>query len=102
MAGADIYTKQDKIYSAYGTETETPAYTLINCGFGTEVISKEKVLFSLYISANNLMYASYQNHLSRLKYGARNYATGRIGVYNMGRNSSFKLLLPFGLKRSKE
>lgn len=102
MAGADIYLKQDKIYSAYGTETETPAYTLINFGIGAEVTSKEKTLFSLYISANNLTDVDYQSHLSRLKYGAENYGTGRTGVFNMGRNISFKLLVPFGLKKAKE
>ena len=102
MVGVDSYFKQDKIYSAFDTETETPAYTLIHTGMGTEVASKGKILFSLYISVNNLTDVAYQNHLSRLKYGAENYATGRKGVYNMGRNISVKLIVPVGLKKPKE
>jgi iron complex outermembrane receptor protein len=37
---------------------------------------------------------AYQNHLSRLKYAAVNNATGRAGVYNMGRNFSVKVNVP--------
>jgi iron complex outermembrane receptor protein len=91
------YFKQDKIYSAYGTETVTPAYTLINAGFGTDIIYRKQKLCSLYISGSNLADIGYQSHLSRLKYAAQNNATGRIGVYNMGRNISFKLLIPINL-----
>lgn len=102
MAGADIYLKQDKIYSAYGTETETPAYTLINLGIGAEMVLKEKAFFSFYISINNLTDVVYQSHLSRLKYADENYLTGRKGIYNMGRNISIKLVVPLSIKRSKE
>ena len=94
--GFDHYFKQNHFYSAYGTETETPGYTLFNLGMGTDVVSKNKTLFSLYLSANNLFDVAYQSHLSRLKYAAINNATGRSGVYNMGRNLSFKLLVPIG------
>ncbi len=100
--GADNYFAQNKFYSAFGTETRTPGYTLINLGLGTEFVRKDKVLFSVYISINNLTNVAYQNHLSRLKYGAVNYVTGRRGVYNMGRNMSFKVVVPFGLKKAKE
>ncbi len=90
----DTYFKQDKIYSAYGTETATPAYTLINAGFGGDLLRKGKPVFSMYFSINNLTDKTYQNHLSRLKYGAVNNVSGRTGVYNMGRNFSVKLLIP--------
>lgn len=92
--GVDNYFRQDKFYAAFGTETETPSYTLVNFGIGTDITSKSKTLFSIYISANNITDVAYQNHLSRLKYGAENNVTGRTGVYNMGRNISFKLLVP--------
>jgi iron complex outermembrane recepter protein len=36
---------------------------------------------------------SYQSHLSRLKYAPENIATGRTGVFNMGRNVSLKLII---------
>jgi iron complex outermembrane receptor protein len=92
--GIEKYFEKNKFYSAFGTETATPGYTLLNFGMGTDVISKSKTLFSLYISVNNLTDVAYQSHLSRLKYGPVNNATGRTGVYNMGRNISFKLIVP--------
>lgn len=91
--------EQTKIYSAYNTETKTPAYNLLNIGLGTNIINKkEKPVCSVFISINNVMDASYQNHLSRLKYAPENYSTNRMGVYNMGRNFSFKLLIPINIK----
>ena len=92
--GIDHNWKQNHYYAAYGTETGTPAYTLLNFGVGTEIVSKKQTVCSLFISINNLTNVAYQSHLSRLKYGETNYVTGRTGVYNMGRNISFKLLIP--------
>jgi iron complex outermembrane receptor protein len=92
------YFAQNKYYSAYGTETGTPAYTLLNLGFGTDFVNRKRTICSLYISATNLADIAYQSHLSRLKYEPENYASGRTGVYNMGRNISFKLIVPIGLK----
>ena len=43
---------------------------------------------------NNLNDVSYQSNMSRLKYTDINHVTGRTGVYNMGRNISFKLIIP--------
>ena len=90
----DHNAEQNHIYSAYGTETRTSGYTLFNIGAGTDFTSKGKTLFSLNISVNNLTDVAYQNHLSRLKYAATNYKTGRNGIYNMGRNISFLLRVP--------
>jgi len=103
MIGVENYLKQDRFYAAFGTETETPGYTLINFGTGTDVVNKNnKIIFSFYVSVNNIMDAAYQSHLSRLKYAGTNYATGRTGVFNMGRNISFKLLVPFDIRKQKE
>jgi iron complex outermembrane receptor protein len=93
--GIDKYFDQRNFYAAFNTETETPGYTLINLGIGADVLSKKHTLFSIYVTANNLTDVAYQSHLSRLKYAAENYVTGRTGVYNMGRNISFKLVIPF-------
>jgi len=98
-AGVEYYFEQDRSYSAFGTETTTPAYLLVNLGMGTDFLSKEKTVCSLFVSVNNLGDVTYQDHLSRLKYADVNYASGRRGVYNMGRNVSVKLVVPFGLKR---
>jgi iron complex outermembrane recepter protein len=92
------YFTQNKYYAAYSTETKTSGYSLLNFGLGSDFILKGKTICSLYISASNLTDVAYQSHLSRLKYAATNYATGRTGVYNMGRNISFKLIVPIGLK----
>jgi iron complex outermembrane receptor protein len=94
--GVEHYFKQNKIYTAYNTETATPAYTILNLGIGTEITSGNKTFCSLYININNITDLAYQSHLSRLKYAPVNFATGRIGVFNMGRNISFKVLIPIG------
>ena len=96
--GVDSYFKQNHFYEAFGTETATPGYTLLNAGIGTDIISKKGTLFSIYISANNLTNVAYQSHLSRLKYLNENNATGRKGIYNMGRNFSIKLIVPIDIK----
>jgi iron complex outermembrane receptor protein len=90
---------QNKIFTAYNTETATAGYSLLNAGLGADIVSaKGKTLFSLHISGMNLGDVAYQNHLSRLKYAAENLATGRTGVFNMGRNFSIKLNIPFSTK----
>ncbi len=91
--GVDYFFKQDKAFSAYGTETRTPSYTLLSAGLGANVKAFNRPNFmSIYISAENLADAAYQSHLSRLKYAPNNPLTGRNGVYNMGRNISLKLI----------
>ena len=93
------YLAQNKFYAAFGTETKTPAYTLINIGAGTSVKNKKGfTCFSIYISVNNLMDVAYQSHLSRLKYTPLNYANGRSGVFGMGRNMSLKLVVPINFR----
>ncbi len=95
------YLEQNKFYAAYGTETKTPAYTLLNAGLGTDIKNrtKDRTYCSVYISANNLLDVAYQSHMSRLKYAPENYATNRMGVFGMGRNISFKLVVPLYFKR---
>jgi iron complex outermembrane recepter protein len=90
----DHYFKQNNFYSAYNTETATPAYTLLSVGVGANIKALgKKDCMSIFISAENLADVSYQSHLSRLKYAPENVATGRMGVFNMGRNVSVKLIL---------
>ncbi|MEO6229308.1 MAG: TonB-dependent receptor [Ferruginibacter sp.] len=93
---------QDQIFSAYNTETATPAYTLLNAGIGADFVTKKgKPLFTLNFIATNIGDVAYQNHLSRLKYAAENMATGRTGVFNMGRNFSIKLNIPLNIPINK-
>lgn len=96
--GVDNYLAQNKFYAANGTETATPAYTLVNAGIGTDILSGKRTVCTLIVNVNNLADVAYQSHLSRLKYEAENYASGRTGVYNMGRNVTLKLLIPLSIK----
>ena len=99
--GIDWYAAQNNVFSAYDTETPTPGYTLLNIGVGTDFVSGGKTRFSLIVVGQNLTDIGYQSHLSRLKYSAVNYATGRAGVFNMGRNFSIKLLIPIAFSEAK-
>ena len=92
--GLDCYLKQSNIYSADDTETVTPGYALLSLSAGTDIQVKGKKIAELYITADNLLDKAYQNHLSRLKYTDMNVVTGRRGVYNMGRNITFKVVIP--------
>ena len=93
---------QNYYFSAYSTETSSRAYTLINAGLGADVLNKAgKTVLKISINVNNLGDIAYQNHLSRLKYAPENLATGRTGVYSMGRNIGFKLIIPFDLRKNK-
>jgi iron complex outermembrane receptor protein len=90
---------QNNIFSAYNTETATNGYTLLNAGLGADFVSKKgNTIFSINLVGSNLGDVAYQNHLSRLKYASENLATGRMGVFNMGRNFSIKLNFPLSFK----
>ena len=90
--------RQDHPFSAFGTETSTAGYTLLNAGLSTDIINKDKTLFSIYFNAMNIGDVGYQNHLSRLKYLDENAWTGRRGIYNMGRNFSVKINVPLRIE----
>jgi iron complex outermembrane receptor protein len=96
----DYYFAQKKVLLENNTETPSQSYYLINLGAGTDVVSKKgNTLFSVYFSVNNLLNTAYQNHLSRIRYAAENSATGRVGVFNLGRNFSIKLIIPLSIKK---
>jgi iron complex outermembrane receptor protein len=100
------YAKQNRVYLTDNTETPTPGYTLFNAGVGAGFSNKKgKTIFNLYIMGNNLFDVAYQDHLSRLKYFEPYPDDPRPhhGIYNMGRNISFKLDVPlsFDLKSAK-
>jgi iron complex outermembrane recepter protein len=87
---------QNHPFTGYNTETQTPAYTLLNLGYSTQIQYRNKTLFSVSLVGQNITDVAYQHHLNRLKYGPVNEATGRMGVFNMGRNFSFKVNIPIG------
>lgn len=98
--GMDFYATQGRVYLADNTETVTPGYKLFNIGFGSDITNKSgKVLFTFSILCNNVTDVTYQSHLSRLKYFEQYPVnpTGRSGIYNMGRNIGFKLIIPINI-----
>ena len=92
--GLECYLRQGHVYAVDDTETATPSYTLLNLSAGTDLTWKDRKVAELYVTADNLLNRAYQSHLSRLKYADVNTVTGRQGVYNMGRNITFKLVVP--------
>ena len=94
--------QQDRALLANGTETPTPSYSLWNAGLGTDINKKNgSTLFTFYATVTNIFDTAYQSHLSRLKYASENAATGRVGVFNMGRNFSIKLNIPLSFTLGK-
>jgi iron complex outermembrane receptor protein len=105
---------QHDIYSAQYTELPSYAYTLLNTGIGTNFIGKKDkhLLCSLFINCTNVMNIAYVDHTARTQYfwaynGANDPQNfGRVpaivtrqseGIYNMGRNIGFKLIIPIGI-----
>ncbi|WP_183568081.1 TonB-dependent receptor [Mucilaginibacter sp. SP1R1] len=96
---ADAYTNQNRFYALDNTETFTKGYTLFNAGLGF-TIKQAKTASSFYeffIQADNVFDTAYQANLNRLKYFEYYKASpnGHTGIYNMGRNLSFKVIFHF-------
>lgn len=95
---AETCFKQNHFLAAYGTETATPAYTLLNISAGTDIKHRGKTVATILLAVNNLTDKAYQSHLSRLKYADLNPVSGRRGVFNMGRNFIMKVTIPLSFK----
>ena len=99
----DIY-EQYAIYNGLNTAqtpfeykastTATKGYVLFSAGAGGDIVSKGRTTCSIYITVANLFDTPYMDYMSRFKYYPVNYTTGRVGVFNMGRNISFKVIVP--------
>jgi iron complex outermembrane receptor protein len=103
-AGFQYYAAQNRAFLAYGTETVTPGYFLLDAGFGADIVNAKGIpLFTITVSGENLTDEAYQSNMSRMKY-MDNYpvnGTGRSGIYSMGRNFSVRILVPLNLKQPK-
>ena len=95
--GLECNLAQNHYYRADDTETRTPSYTLLSLSAGSDLNIRHKKIAEIYVTADNLLNRAYQSHLSRLKYTDLNTVTGRQGVYNMGRNIVFKVLIPISI-----
>ena len=92
--GLNCNFRQNHYHAAYGTETATPAYTLLNMAAGTDICKNGKKLFSLFLTGENLTNKAYQSHLSRMKNLPIQREDGGQGFYNMGRNIGVKVMIP--------
>jgi iron complex outermembrane receptor protein len=98
--GFDHFNAQNRFYSAYGTETYTAGYNLISGGIGANIVnSSGTAIAKFYIEGTNLANISYQSNMSRLKYFDNPTVPKSIqpGIFNMGRNISVKLIIPFDI-----
>jgi iron complex outermembrane receptor protein len=98
--GFDHFDAQGHYFSAYGTETYTAGYNLLSAGVGGNLVNKDgKKVIELFIEGTNLANVNYQSNMSRLKYFDNAVVPPGVqpGIFNMGRNVSFKVVVPFDL-----
>lgn len=103
--GFDHYNAQDRFFAAYGTETYTAGYNLLSAGIGGNFVdSKGKTILKLFIEGTNLANVNYQSNMSRLKYFDNPTVPAGVqpGIFNMGRDISFKVIVPFDLSPQKK
>lgn len=92
--GINSAFKQTRVDDVF--ETPTSGYTLLNAGLGaTFNVGKQPIKLS--VSANNLLNQKYYDALSRYKPGRLDYENPNFGIYNVGRNITFGLYVPFTL-----
>jgi len=98
-AVVDYSAAQNRFYAVDNTETRTAGYALLGLGAGTTLVAEPdgREWCELFVQLDNVLNTNYQSHLNRLKYFEYYAAspTGRSGIYNMGRNLSVKLTVPF-------
>ena len=94
----DATAHQNQFYAVDGAETATAGYVLLGVGVGTALrTGAGREALQLAVQVDNLLDTAYQAHLSRLKYFEYYAASpsGRLGIYNPGRNASLKVVVPF-------
>jgi len=93
--GIDNFFKQSKIDNF---ETASSGYTLLNAAVGTTFKLSKKQQITVYAAGKNLLNKAYYDHLSRFKPGRLSDEDPTLGIYNMGRNITFGVNIPFTLK----
>jgi len=94
--GIDNFWRQSKIDSF---EQPTAGYTLLNAAIGTTLRLSKNQVITVYAAGKNLLNKAYYDHLSRFKPGRLSDEDPTLGIYNMGRNVTFGVTLPFTLKK---
>ena len=80
------------------SQAATAGYVLFNAGLGADLVSHGRTYARLFIAGTNLLNTTYMDYMSRYKYYPVNYTTDRVGVFNMGRNVSLKVIIPLDIK----
>lgn len=104
FVGFDHFNPQNRYFAAYGTETYTAGYNLMSAGIGGNIVNKAgKPIVEIYLEGTNLANINYQSNMSRLKYFDNPVVPKGIqpGIFNMGRNLSLKVVVPFDLSPRK-
>jgi iron complex outermembrane receptor protein len=89
---------QNRYYAVDGAETATAGYLLLGLGVGTTLHTRAgRAAAQLFVQVDNVLDTAYQSHLSRLKYFEYYAASpsGRLGLFNPGRNVGVKVVVPF-------
>jgi iron complex outermembrane receptor protein len=83
-------------YELAASKAPGASYTLINVGAGSDIIAHGHKACTVILTVNNLVDVAYMDYMNRFKYYPVNYSSNpyRVGVYNMGRNVSIKLVIP--------
>jgi iron complex outermembrane receptor protein len=84
-------------YEYAASRAATEGYALFNAGLGGDVLSRGRTALQVFVQCDNLFNTAYMDYMSRFKYYPVNYTTGRVGVFNMGRNVSVRILIPLGV-----
>lgn len=94
--GLDNFWKQSRIDSF---EQASAGYTLVNAAVGTTLKLSKNQNITVYVAGKNLLDKAYYDHLSRFKPGRLSDEDPTLGIYNMGRNITFGVNIPFTLKK---
>lgn len=93
----DLNLAQNRYLGLYGTENSTAMYNLVDLSLNGAIHYNKNNCIEWVFAINNVFDTAYQNHLSRLQYFEYYSASpnGRSGIYNMGRNACFKVIVRF-------
>ncbi len=74
-------------------EEPSAAYTLVSLSAGTHILLSDKRMIELYLTADNLLNTAYTDHLSTLR---------DVNLFNMGRNITLTVKIPFGVSLGEQ
>lgn len=102
--GMAHYWQQNDIYRALHTEVPAAAYAVVDAGFGTQFVNRRsgRAICAFYLNCTNLTNIGYADHLNLAQYfyaingSVVTVTNQRQGVFNMGRDFTFKVIFPFG------